>query len=666
MFQDGAWNLVIHDMVIFDDTFIDDNICSGLTVESEHRQRLHEFILGERRVSLNRTLQEAVAKIEEHNRLLRVKSDAIPIIDRGGLSVDNFCALPVIADVDEAIREAERSLAAAKEQNNIRTTLEFDPISLPPIDIGSLTSLLSRSLPDLDTAAAKKVQDHISRIGDDAEGWVASGIERIPDGIEEVSGKPCPFCTQNLGNSSIIEHYRSYFGEAYTSLKQEVTDAIEDLNSQHGGEAPAEFERRFRLLSERREFWSRFTDIPVLGLDTATITPDWTAARDAAIAVLSQKQNAPLENVLLPEETLAAFARYEAARARVSELSKLLQQKNSAIRIVKERAAAGNLVVLEADVIRLKATKARHSPAIVPLCNAYLSEKAAKAVSEERREAARTALDHYRLTIFPTFESSINEYLRKFNAGFRLGQFTSQNIRGGSACTYNVLINSHPVSVSGSTPTPGEPSFKTSLSAGDRNALALAFFFASLDQDANLGKKIVVIDDPISSLDEHRSLTTVQEVRRLVDRTDQVIVLSHNKPFLCNIWDGTDISLRGAIELVRDGEATTFRAWDVNRDLVTEHDRRHEILRKYLITSSHNNREVAQALRPVIEAFLRVAYPEQFPPGTLLGQFRNICGQRVGTPQEILGQKDINELCDLTEYANRFHHDTNPAYLTQP
>jgi len=38
-----------------------------------------------------------------------------------------------------------------------------------------------------------------------------------------------------------------------------------------------------------------------------------------------------------------------------------------------------------------------------------------------------------------------------------------------------------------------------------------------------------LIDDPISNLDEHRALTTVQEIRRLAERAAQVIVLSHNK-----------------------------------------------------------------------------------------------------------------------------------------
>ena len=159
------------------------------------------------------------------------------------------------------------------------------------------------------------------------------------------------------------------------------------------------------------------------------------------------------------------------------------------------------------------------------------------------------------------------------------------------------------------------------MSAGDRNTLALAFFFASLDQDPSLADKIIVIDDPISSLDEHRSLTTVQELRRLIQRTGQLFVLSHNKPFLCNLWDGTDSTMRVAIEFARDGDGSTIRSWDVSRDMVTEHDRHHALLRDYLQAASPNNREVAQALRPVIEAFLRVACPEYFPPGSFLVRF---------------------------------------------
>lgn len=37
----------------------------------------------------------------------------------------------------------------------------------------------------------------------------------------------------------------------------------------------------------------------------------------------------------------------------------------------------------------------------------------------------------------------------------------------------------------------------------------------------------------------------------------------------------------------------------------------------------------------------------------------------MDTQRQILGQPNIDELRNLTEFANRYHHDTNPAYLTQ-
>ena len=201
IFQNGAWNRTVPDIVIFDDIFVDQNICSGLVVESEHRQHLHELILGSRGVALNQQFQQLVARIEEHNRALRERADAVPVNIRGGLSVDDFCALPQRADVKEAIREAERALAAANERGSIRTTLEFPTVSLPPIDVSALRGLMTRDLPDLDRAAAERVQNHIAMLGDGGEAWVASGVERILGGAAEPQGKPCPFCAQDLAGS---------------------------------------------------------------------------------------------------------------------------------------------------------------------------------------------------------------------------------------------------------------------------------------------------------------------------------------------------------------------------------------------------------------------------------------------------------------------------------
>jgi hypothetical protein len=149
-------------------------------------------------------------------------------------------------------------------------------------------------------------------------------------------------------------------------------------------------------------------------------------------------------------------------------------------------------------------------------------------------------------------------------------------------------------------------------------------------------------------------------VRRLAERAGQRIVLSHSKPFLCRIWEGADRADRAALEVSRDGTGSTLRPWDVNQDSVTEHDRRHAALRQYLDASTPNNRDVAEALRPVLEAFVRVSYPEHFQPGATLGPFLALCEQRAGTAREILDAGDTGELRNLLEYANRFHHTPTP------
>ncbi|MCE2502043.1 MAG: hypothetical protein J4G13_14470 [Dehalococcoidia bacterium] len=162
--------------------------------------------------------------------------------------------------------------------------------------------------------------------------------------------------------------------------------------------------------------------------------------------------------------------------------NQLLQATNLTIQQVKQNAQTADMNLISSGLNRLKATKSRFREDIAPLCGDYLAELAAKERTETERDQARQALDEYRANVFPQLENGVNGYLDRFNAGFRIGSLTPANLgRGtGSTCTYNVLINNAPIAVRGNTNTPGEPSFRNSLSAGDRNTLALALFFSSL------------------------------------------------------------------------------------------------------------------------------------------------------------------------------------------
>jgi hypothetical protein len=65
------------EIAIFDDAFIGQNVYSGLTVEADHRQNLHELILGSEGIALNNAPQEAVDRIEGHNRALTGSRNSI-------------------------------------------------------------------------------------------------------------------------------------------------------------------------------------------------------------------------------------------------------------------------------------------------------------------------------------------------------------------------------------------------------------------------------------------------------------------------------------------------------------------------------------------------------------------------------------------------------------
>ena len=161
MFQNGAWNKTLPELKIFDDVFVDNNVHSGLDVEAQHRQNLHELILGDQGVALNRRLQTLVSRVSQHNTDLEEKGRAIPLQERGGLSVDDFCALLRLPDIDDRIETADRTLMAARNQEAVRTAPLFETIALPGLDIETIEQTLLTDLPDLDKAAEAQVQAHV-------------------------------------------------------------------------------------------------------------------------------------------------------------------------------------------------------------------------------------------------------------------------------------------------------------------------------------------------------------------------------------------------------------------------------------------------------------------------------------------------------------------------
>ena len=584
VFHNGSWSQTLPDIAIYDDNFVADNICSGVELQTTHRQNLHELILGAQGVALSNDLKRHVAKIEEHNVALRAKGSAIPVVARGPLTVEAFSGLQEDPDINEKLREADRRLAAAKAAEAIRQQPLFSPLELPDFDTEEINQVLQNTLDCLSADATTKMREHIVSIGDGGEEWTADGMLRITN---KHNGEFCPFCAQDLSGSDVISIYRQYFSEAYNTLKATIYETHRGVEYTHGRDVPAAFERSVLNAVQSHGFWNSFLELPALEIDTAAISRDWKAARDAIVDHLKEKAASPLEPMSLSPVALAAIQAYRVKIAKISEVSEQLIGFNDQLDIVKDQSAADDLETLTNDLLRLNAQKARYDPEIAVLCDAYLAEKSAKAQTETLRDQARHDLDQYRQQIFPTYETAINDYLRRFAASFRIAEVQSVNNRAGSTATYCVVINNHNVNVSANA----GPTFKNTLSAGDRSTLALAFFFASLEHDPNMAQKIVVIDDPMTSLDDHRTLRTRQEIKALRDRVSQLIILSHSKQFLCALWENSNSNARCAIRINRVGASSELTEWDVRNDSISEHDKRHALVCSCLLYTSPSPRD---------------------------------------------------------------------------
>lgn len=653
-FDGAAWGGPGPTVLVFDDHFTAANVCSGLEVAAGHRQSLHELVVGEEGVRLQRRVEALTQEIADHQRVLREKAGEIPPETRGAYALDDFCALTEIPNIDEELREARLSTSVLRDQERVRSTGEFTPIALPTLPAQEVRDVLSTVLTDLDAEALAAVSAHFEHLGERGERWVA-------DGVRLANGETCPYCGQGTGGVDLVVYYRRYFSEAYTAHKRKITEARTLVEESFGGDRLAQFQRRVEQVRERALFWSHYVEgIPAFDADLEQQATAWSDARDELLRALDAKARAPLDGVVLSAIAEAAVLRYEKVARAMLALSTALLGKNHDIVSAKEHAAHGNLATAEAQQLLLEATKRRYEADVAERCEAYREALLAKETAESEKEAARAALDGHRTTTFGKYQATINKYLDRFNADFRLEALSPSDSRGIPSSTYAIGVNEGRVPLA---PRKVEPSFGTALSAGDRNTLALALFFAMLSERGTLGDVVVVIDDPASSLDAGRRSATAQEIRKLQGKARQVIVLSHARSFLCQLWERADRSATATLQ-IRDlaRDSSTLEPWDADAAAVTEYDRLYGLISEYADGGQGDPQQVATSLRMVLEGYCRVAFIEHFPAGSLLGELTNRAraAEECGTP--ILPRERFEELDDLREYANQFHHNTSKTW----
>ena len=669
------WSQTLEDLLVFDEAFVHENVCIGPLVDIDQRRNLNTVILGSTARQLVEEEQDLKAAIKLRNSQIKAtKQDIESQIlrqtanSKASLSIEEFITLDPEPQIDSQLVQQKQLADQLRSASNVLSRREFVQVILPEFPMGEIEELLKLSTEDVEASAEARVRTHLVKFtGDGLEDWIERGT-----GFRSNSGDDCPYCGQSLQSSSLIRHYQAYFGEAYKTLKSDVE----------------EFSGR------RLQFESVMDNVNKAITDNVGVSDLWRneeisglvyplqnfeeirKALDELVAcaetLLAEKSGRPLDPRELSADLSDAYKTWLEVRLRISEYNRHHEENNVAIRKHKEGLAAGNLDAVERKLLILENTRIRHTCEVASLCYTYSHLNEEQAKHKRRLKAVQAKIRQQVKQTFDDYGDRVNNYLRRLNADFTLVNLKQRPDGTKRQAEYHIGLLSEKIPVGGDKTADGGQSYKNTLSEGDRRTLALSLFLARLKSTDRVDKKILVFDDPVTSMDDNRSSGTADLILATCERVSQVIVLSHRKRFLRNFWIKYKRSPNryGELRLLEvcpqesNVDFSDIRPeWDIARATETDFEEHLRYIVGYIRNSPQTDtRNAAPKLRLVLETHYQSLYQDEFADGST--QFGDFVGKVLGCTESSrlypLKKQDGLELRRLNEATSTFHH---PASL---
>jgi wobble nucleotide-excising tRNase len=657
-FSNNSWNTLFKNIEIFDAIFIAENVCAGYYVDHQHKKNLPLFALGEEGIQLVNRIVSLDQQIRQIGTRIRGKEEEIKRLMTVDIPIDKYLELPRNDDIDGKIAGQTTRIATLELSEVIIKKELLKGVKMPDWSWDQTKSLVAQSLETISEEAERNVKEHIKNYLDGkGEEWIDYGLNHIKD-------DKCPFCEQTLENVDLIQDYQRYFDTSYKDFKKEVKEYLEYIQETFCTDNLIVIEGTIHGNYILKDFWSNYVtfDFDLISLDFEEIKRRWDLLSHKIFEHLERKLLNPLETIVPNEDLLSEIEEFRNLQSNIVEYNRKVTELNGLIQETKKSIGTGNLNEAKNQLKRLQNQKIRHSPEGVRLCDEYKNLKDEKGDFEVEKVTARERLDQITQDLISEdgYQCSINRYLSNFGADFCIANQRTSYAGGRPSINYEIELCSKCIPLGDSETPESEPSFKNTLSEGDKSTLAFAFFLARLDHDEDIAEKILVFDDLINSLDIHRRNSTIQNILRLIPRARQVIVQTHDPIFARYLWNEADKSLTKCLCLKREGMGSVIREWDIEAETAGEYFENYFILEGFLTEGRGKKITVARCIRPLLECNLRLRFPGLFPESEWLGDYiGRIRTAEESSPLNVI-KPLLEELAEINSYSKRFHHSSNP------
>ena len=362
------------------------------------------------------------------------------------------------------------------------------------------------------------VQQTLRKIADKKD-FIKQGLSLIDEDTED-----CPFCEQKIKNGhyiQIIKDYQDIFDETFTKEEQSVKlllvkykKILENLRELH-----PPFENQ-AYLAKAKQFLSLDEELPQLNLTEEEIK----IVKDEINLVLSKEKNI-LEKVEGSKVNDIKKIITKVNKS-IKDYDKVVQEINGKIEQLQKDSIEGRLDTKKHEILdRIKEFKKE----IFYIENKeqfinYFQTLEQYTKNEETIKSLERIYQLLKDKIIEEFNEFVSEYFDLIRSLVKelspsmeildiIGQasYDRRNPRDPAQCGFRIEYNGKDCS--------------TSLSKGEKQVIALAFFFAQLKKEKDKDK-IVVLDDPITSFDAGKRKSTAEVIQRETKDFQQLFVLT--------------------------------------------------------------------------------------------------------------------------------------------
>jgi len=552
---DDGWDTCVSKgtMLFFDREFVDKNIHLGHkrgTKAQEHEQESGKLIVefDNEAIELRKARKEAKEEkdkwIKLHDEFLRQNKEIFEfnLSEEEKLLYQKFNDTSkdgiekIKQDLLSQKREAEKELDTDKGRQKkvleIQDIREMEEVGYE-IELSDYDTYQAIFNYDLKEQAKEEVQKNLVEKLKEHKSFFETGIE-----IRKKHPAECPFCqsrTEEENIEKVIEAYGDIFDETYSFQvqkfqvdKQELIDELESLITEILDFNLNSIFLKLKTIEEK----FKIKEVYSVEEETKYKKPNVVKLKElkTKLASLEKPNKEDLQEIYQLAE-----AEFKEIEGFFSDISGLVESKNKLIRFFKEENTDEKLQKrIEEQTEKIESITKELSF----LNDNKIGDQRNKIKKEQEKYEIIENLDKARQThkdarkkyedycvddIFTKPLSGMLEYFKKFNFNFTLELEIEKRKTGAT--------KEFPFAFKVIDSKGNERDFNEGLSEGELQVLSLCFFFAFLDIQADTQDKILVFDDPITSLDNSNLSCLVDLIAEEQDKFSQTFIYSHHRTF---------------------------------------------------------------------------------------------------------------------------------------